>query len=69
MTNFEKRKQMSADFERAKQLSEKEFAEWLRQAKEEKSKEPIWCENRYCEEVNGDCVMCITEWLNDEVKE
>ena len=69
MTNFEKRKQMSADFERAKQLPEKEFAEWLRKAKEEKSKEPAWCKNRYCEDANGDCKVCLAGWLNEVEKE
>lgn len=57
MTNFEKIKQMSA----------KEFAEWL--LVETDKNTAIWCKGRYCEEVNGDCVMCITEWLDEEVKE
>lgn len=69
MTNFEKRKQMSADFERAKQLPEEEFLEWLFQAEEDKNTEPIWCKNRCCDETEGECIVCFNEWINGVVKE
>lgn len=51
------------NFERIKQMSAKELAEWLL-AEENKITES-WCENRYCEDANGDCIVCITEWLNE----
>lgn len=59
MTDFEKRKQMSLE----------EFAEWFCQAKEDKFTEPVWCATRYCEDVNGDCKVCLAEWLNEVEKE
>jgi hypothetical protein len=59
MTNFEKIKQMSA----------KELAEWLMAEEDKCCSDHVWCESRYCDDVDGDCVICLTEWLNDEVKE
>lgn len=48
------------NFERIKQLSEKDFTEWLVQTK---------CATRYCEETDGDCKECYTKWLNEVKKE
>lgn len=52
------------NFERIKQMSAKELAEWL-QAEENKITEPAWCKGRFCEEAEGDCFVCFTEWLNE----
>ena len=57
MTNLERIKQMSA-----KELAERILAE-------ENKVSESWCENRQCTYVKGDCIVCITEWLNEEVEE
>ena len=55
MTNFEKIKQMSTE----------ELTEWI-QAEENRITAPAWCKGRYCEEADDDCLVCYTEWLNEE---
>ena len=59
------------NFEITKRLLSKEFTEWLFQLEKENKNtiEPIWCKNRNCEDVNGDCQVCFTKWLNSEIKE
>ena len=47
--------------------SPKELAECLL-AETQKYTES-WCENRECSDANGDCIVCIIEWLDEEVKE
>ena len=54
------------NFEKIKQLTAKEFAEWLQE--EEGNGIKTWCENRYCDN-DGDCTVCMIEWLNEEVEE
>ena len=54
------------NLERIKQMSAKEFAEWL--MAEEYKGIKIWCENRDCDN-GGDCTVCMIEWLNEEVEE
>lgn len=52
------------NFERIKQMSAKEFTEWLLLETGKAIK--IWCENRHCGDVNNDCKICLTEWLKEE---
>ena len=54
------------NFERIKQMSAKEFAEWLIAEEDKSCSEQVWCKSRYCEDVEGDCAICLTEWLNKE---
>ena len=57
------------NLERIKQLSAKEFTEWIFQFEQEARKlTPIWCGGN-CEDVDCNCKVCIAKWLNEEVKE
>lgn len=55
------------NLERKYQLTE-EFMKWFFSVKKNKITEPIWCKNRHCEDVNGDCFVCFTKWRDKEVK-